>query len=241
MKHPLSLTAVLAGVLAVGLTVAISTPAAAASATIYVPDGFVPALSDTRTSGHYEVVGTALHIYTDKVADTSTEKVAEYVAAGVPLAAVGEPSLDYTPSFGIAPGFQLVVDFDGNGTPDGILVGETAYYGADWWASNGSADFVKTGAPSKTSGSGTPYHGSLDAWRAAFPKAVVSAFGFSLGSGFFAGGTLNALQFNGDRYTFAQSVALTSKSECMKGGWATSTAPVFRNQGDCVSFFASGR
>ena len=74
MKHPLSLTAVLAGVLAVGLTVAISTPAAAASATIYVPDGFVPALSDTRTSGHYEVVGTALHLFTDN--DTSTAKVA---------------------------------------------------------------------------------------------------------------------------------------------------------------------
>ena len=55
----------------------ISTPAAAASASIYVPDGFVPALSDIRTSGHYEVVGTPLHIYTDRVADTSTAKVAE--------------------------------------------------------------------------------------------------------------------------------------------------------------------
>ena len=240
MKHPLSLTAVLAGVLAVGLTVAISTPAAAASATIYLPDGFVPALSDTRASGHYEVVGTALHIYTDKVADTSTEKVAEYVAAGVPLAAVGEPSLDYTRSFGIAPGFQLVVDFNGDGTNDGILVGETVYEN-DWWASNGSAPFVKAGAPLTTSGSGSAYHGTLDAWRALFPKAVVSAFGFSLGSGVYADGVLNALQFNGDRYTFAKSVALTSKSECTKDGWVTSTAPVFRNQGDCTRFFASQR
>ena len=201
MKHPLSLTAVLAGVLAVGLAVAISTPAAAASATIYVPDGFVPALSDTRTSGHYEVVGTALHLFTDN--DTSTAKVAEYVAAGVPLAAVGEPSLDYTRSFGIAPGFQLVVDFNGDGTNDGILVG------------------------------------TLDAWRTSFPNAVVSAFGFSLGSGVYADGVLNALQFNGDRYTFAKSVVLTSKSECTKDGWVTSTAPVFRNQGDCTRFFAS--
>jgi len=52
----------------------ISTPAAAASATIYVPDGFVPALSATRASGHYEVLGTALHLFTDN--DTTTAKVA---------------------------------------------------------------------------------------------------------------------------------------------------------------------
>jgi hypothetical protein len=234
MKHPLSLAAVLA----IALTVAISTPAAAASATISVPNDFVPALSDTRSSGHYELVGTALHIYTDNA--YSTAKVAEYVAAGVPLASVGEPSLDYTPSFGIAPGFQLVVDFDGNGTRDGILVGETVY-GTDWWASNGSAPFVKDGAPVVGSGSGSLWHGTLAEWRAKFPNAIVTAFGFSLGSGVYADGTLNALQFAGDRYTFAKSVVLTSKSECKNGGWATSTAPVFRNQGGCVSFFASGR
>ena len=235
MKHPLALAAVLA----VGLAVAISTPAAAASATINVPDDFVPALSGTRASGHYEVVGTALHIYTDDA--SSTAKVAEYVAAGVPLASVGEPSLDYTPTFGIAPGFQLVVDATGDGTPDGILVGEPTFYGNDWWASNGSSALVKGGAPLTTSGYGSGYHGTLEAWRAAFPDAVVSAFGFSLGSGVYGDGTLNALQFNGDRYTFAKSVTLTSKSECTKGGWATSTAPVFRNQGDCVRFFASVR
>ena len=228
----------LATVLAVGLTVAISTPAAAASATINVPNDFVPALSDTRASGHNEVVGTALHIYTDNA--TSTAKVAEYIASGVPLASVGEPSLDYTASFGIAPGFQLVVDFDGNGTNDGILVGETVY-GNDWWASNGSAPFVKEAAPLTTGGSGSAYHGSLDAWRTAFPQAIVSAFGFSLGSGVYADGKLNALQFAGDRYTFSTPVVLTSKSDCKKGNWATSSAPVFRNQGDCVRFFASGR
>jgi hypothetical protein len=234
MKHPLPLAAVLA----IGLTVAVSSPAAAASATLHVPQDFVPARSDTRASGHYEVVGTALHIYTDNA--TSAGKVAEYVTSGVPLAAVGEPSLDYTSAFGIAPGFQLVVDFDGNGTTDGILVGETVY-GSDWWASNGSAPFVKAAAPSTTAGFGSAHHGTLAAWRAAFPHAVVSAFGFSLGSGVYADGTLNALQFNGDRYAFARSVVLTSKSECKKGGWVTSTAPVFRNQGDCVSFLASGR
>ncbi len=233
MKHPRTLAAVLA----IGLTVAISTPAAAASATIYVPQDFVHALSDTRASGQYEVVGSALHVYTDN--STSTAKVAEYVVAGVPLASVGEPSLEYADSLGAAPGFQLVVDLDGNGTRDGILVGEKASYGNDWWASNDSAGFVTTGAPSTTSGFGGKYHGTLDAWRVSFPNAVVLAFGFSLGSGVHGDGTLNALQFNGNRYTFAKTVKLASKLECKHGGWATSTAPVFGNQGDCVSFFTS--
>jgi hypothetical protein len=35
-------------------------------------------------------------------------------------------------------------------------------------------------------------------------------------------------------------VVLTSKDQCKDGGWQNSTAPVFKNQGDCVSFFATG-
>jgi hypothetical protein len=34
-------------------------------------------------------------------------------------------------------------------------------------------------------------------------------------------------------------VTLTSKDACKKGGWEASTKPVFRNQGDCVSHFAT--
>lgn len=34
------------------------------------------------------------------------------------------------------------------------------------------------------------------------------------------------------------AVRLTSKEQCKNGGWATSTAPVFRNQGLCVAHFA---
>ena len=128
---------------------------------------------------------------------------------------------------------------DNNGTPDGILVGEPTYYGNDWWASNGSAQFVKDGAPSHTGGSGSANHGTLDQWRAAFPDAVVKAFGFSLGSGVKGDGVINAIDFAGTRYTFAADVVLTGKDDCKNGGWATSTMPVFKNQGDCVSYFAT--
>jgi hypothetical protein len=43
------------------------------------------------------------------------------------------------------------------------------------------------------------------------------------------------------RYTFAEHTVLTSEEQCKKGGWATSIMPVFKNQGDCVSFFAAGK
>ncbi|UYN84021.1 MAG: hypothetical protein KIT89_01970 [Microcella sp.] len=36
-------------------------------------------------------------------------------------------------------------------------------------------------------------------------------------------------------------VVLTAKAQCMKGGWSTSTHPVFTNQGQCVSYFATAK
>ncbi|MDP5185101.1 hypothetical protein QOZ88_20915 [Blastococcus sp. BMG 814] len=39
-------------------------------------------------------------------------------------------------------------------------------------------------------------------------------------------------------YDVQPAVRLTGKQDCKDGGWATSTDPVFRNQGACVSHFA---
>lgn len=224
--------------IALGLTVTSASVAHAAGAVLYVPGSFNAALSDTRTTGHYEVLGTGLHIWTEHA--STSDKVAEYVNTNVALAGIGEPTLEYTnTSGGGIPGYQLIVDFDNNGTPDGILVGEPGAYGNDWWLSNGSALFVKAGAPLTTGGFGSAYHGTLNQWRAAFPTAVVKLFGFSLGSGVLGNGILNAINFNGTRYTFAVATILDGREACKKGGWETSTSPVFTNQGDCVSYFAT--
>ena len=222
--------------LALGVALGTST-ASAADAVLHVP-GDVD-FSETRATGHYEVEasGTGLHIWTEGA--TSTDKVAGYVATNVPLAGIGEPSLEYTATLGIAPGYQLVVDFDGNGTPDGILVGEPTFYGANWWLTNSAAAFVKADAPHTGGGNGSDWFGTLDEWRASFPGAVVKAFGFSLGSGVHGDGVLEAINFNGTHYTFAATVVLAGKDACKNHGWETSTAPVFKNQGDCVSYFAS--
>jgi hypothetical protein len=233
----------LAGALALGVTtVLLATPAVAAPAAgvINVPSDFLPPpVSDTRATGHYEVQGSGLRIRTE--GSTSTDKVAEYVATDVALAGIGEPSLELTnTSGGGVPGFQLIVDFDDDGTSDGILVGETIY-GNDWWASNGSAPFVKAGAPHTSGGSGTPWHGTLDEWRTAFPTAQVTAFGFSLGSGVKGDLLLKAINFNNTRYTFAKDIVLTSKDQCKDGGWATSYPTTYKNQGECVSSFAKSK
>ncbi|SDU88955.1 conserved repeat domain-containing protein [Microlunatus sagamiharensis] len=198
-----------AAAVAAGLVMAAVPGAAqAAERTVVVPGDFVKALSDTRATGHYEVVGSGLRIYT--TGSTGTDKVAEYVASNAPLAVVGEPSLDYSSTFGtIPPGFQLVVDDDADGIADGILIGEKVYDG-DWWASGGSKQFVKDGAPSHDPGSGSANHGTLDQWRASFPKAQVLAFGFSLGSGVYGDWTIDAISYAGDRYTFSDKVPDTT-------------------------------
>jgi len=224
---------------AVGLVLAASavSPASAAARTLTVPDDFNPTLSDTRATGSYGVEGTGLRITT--TGSASTDKVAEYVTTETPLAAVGEPSLTFrNTSSGGTPGYQLVVDFDADGSSDGILIGEPGVYGNDWWVNDAAKQFVKDGAPSHTGGSGSANHGTLDQWRAAFPSATVQAFGFSLGSGVKGDGVIDAITFAGDTYTFAKAVVLTSKDQCKNGGWATSTKPVFANQGACVSSFA---
>lgn len=124
---------------ALGLSTLFIAPAqAAGSAVIQVPDDFNPAYSGTRATGHYAVDGSSLHVWTQ--GKTSTDKVAEYIDMNVPLADVGEPSLDLTTNSGdVPPGFQLVADVDGQGGPDGILVGEPADYGNDWWRSDKAA------------------------------------------------------------------------------------------------------
>ncbi|WP_210505556.1 hypothetical protein [Naasia sp. SYSU D00057] len=227
--------------IAAALTLLTAAPATAATATstIYVPDGFVSSLSGTRAAGHYEVEGTKLHIWTDEAETGYPQKVAEYVATDTPLSAADDAALDYTATSGGAPGFQLVVDLDGDGDKDGILVGEAAYNG-DWWLADISAstpDLSTAPGPAH----GYKHAGDLASWTKAFPDADVIAFGFSLGSGVLGDGVINSITLAGTTYTFGEHVVLAGKNECKAGGWANSTKPVFKNQGQCVSFFATAK
>jgi hypothetical protein len=216
-----------------------ATDTATSSATIAVPSGFDKGLGDTRANGHYAVQGTSLHIWT--TGTTSTDKVAEYVDTDTPLSAVGEPVLNFSSNLagGGAPGYQLVVDLDGNGTTDGILVGEPGFYGTDWWLAGASKTFDYSAAPGAAYG--YDHSGPLAQWEAAYPQAKTTAFGFSLGSGVHGDGSIDSIVFAGTSYTFSTDVLLTGKNDCKSGGWSTSTLPVYKNQGACVSHFAAGK
>ena len=158
-------------------------------------------LSETRPGGHndFREIG-GVRVHTDS--NTSQDKAAGYFPAPLALNAAGEPRMDLTYYSGGKPSIQLVTDFDGNGTPDGILVGETVY-GNDWWLSNGSAQFVKDGAPSHTGGSGSDNHGLLSEWRASFANAKILNVGWSLGSGVQGDGVINSITVGLTKYTFS--------------------------------------
>jgi hypothetical protein len=241
----------LGGALALGIsTVLLATPALAAdTAVIHVPSDFDHSLNDTRANGHYEVKGSGLRVWTDGNTDLgkdykNSDKVAEYVDTDTALADVGEPMLEFSnTSGGGVPGFQMVVDFEGDGTDVGILVGEptVASYGDNWWLNNTAAPAAKAGAPHTGGGQGSNWFGTLDEWRANFPLARVTAFGFSLGSGVKGDGVITGIDFAGTTYTFARDVTLKSKDQCKDGGWATSYPTTYKNQGDCVSSFAKSK
>lgn len=160
---------------------------------------------DTRASGRYEFLANGLRIWT--LDNSSQAKVAWYHTVNYPLSEVGVPAMDYTVTNGIAPGLQLVVDFDNNGTPDGILVGESVY-GNNWWLSNSAAQFVKDGAPNTGVGNGSNWFGALNEWLTAFPSAQVKSVGFSLGSGVLADGILHSITFGCYKWVFEAPVSI---------------------------------
>lgn len=172
--------------------------------------------SETRATGHNDFGAEGVRVYTEGA--TSTDKAAGYFAVNTPLADVGEPSMDVVASSGnLLPSTQLVVDFDNDGSPDGILVGEPKYadgsnlYGDNWWASNGSKQFVKDDAPSHGGGFGSDNNGTLDQWRTNFPDAKVLNSGWSLGSGVKGDATIYSISLGSDNYFF--SAAPTAASD----------------------------
>jgi len=42
-------------------------------------------------------------------------------------------------------------------------------------------------------------------------------------------------------WRFRTELVLTDPAQCRDGGWRSSTLPVYRNQGECVSELAPGR
>lgn len=224
----------------------ISSENASAVSTIHSTDLAGWSFAEQRTRGHSVLVADGLHVWTESN-DSQSKAAGYYNTPGVVLADISQTSIDYsgTPT-GILPSTQLVVDFDANGTPDGILVGE-AVYGANHWLSNGSMQFAKDSAPHTGTGNGSDWYGTLDEWSSAFSSAKVMSIGYSLGSGVQGDSVISKITIGDIAYTFGLPVneaptvpSLTfpddsvarKTSNTNQSKWSISTDP----EGDAVSY-----
>lgn len=152
--------------------------------------------TDGAQAGNYEFTPQGVRIWIEN------GKNAWYHAVNFPLSDAGTPSMDYTHLSGdYKPGLQMRIDFNGDGTVDGTLVGESIY-GDNWWLTNGSAQFVKNAAPHNGGGNGSEWYGTLNEWLTAFPSAQVKFIGFSLGTAANGEGVLHSLTFGCHKWTF---------------------------------------
>ncbi|MEO8776462.1 MAG: hypothetical protein ABI468_09130, partial [Candidatus Nanopelagicales bacterium] len=169
---------------------------------------FIPALSDTRTSGHLQFIKDGLHLWTDD--NTGQAKVAEYFKVSGSLADMVGSTVPVWWGTTNAPGSQIVFDADGTGLANkyNILVGEAVYGGNDWWLTGGSSALAKSKCPETGGGFGSDCHGTLEQWAAALPHAKVYAGGFSLGSGVLGDGLLYSMTFGTTEYHFTNLPAV---------------------------------
>lgn len=160
--------------------------------------------SETRSTGHNALTADGLHVWTES--NTSTDKAAGYYPASFDLANLGEGfGLDATATTGtIPPALQLTVDLDGNGTPEGNLVAEPGFYGANTlWLSSNWTGIDLSSAPATINGGGTGKGGAINAWLTAFPNAKVVAVGYSLGSGVHGDYVITKITAGCTNYTFS--------------------------------------
>lgn len=180
----------------------VSAAVAATCQNVHTTDLSTWDLSDTRTQGHNQIVAGGLRVWTDS--NTSQDKAAGYHLLTAPLSDITTGSIAYTTALGtIPPGLQIRFVVDDGGTPRfGTLIGEATNYGNNWWLTNGSAPYLKAGAPHNGGGFGSPYYGTLAEWGTAFPGAQVYSIGYSLGSGVLGDYTITSLTFGCNVFTF---------------------------------------
>jgi len=215
----------------------------ASAATIHtssLPGGWD--FSKTRTKGHYELVNGGLHIWTDEA--SSLGKVAGYKDVNFPLSTLGTPEISYLSTTGQKPGVNLAVDLDNNGSFDGYLVGEETF-APNLWLSESNPDIQSAAPLDTTQPAYRKYWGSLGAWNTAFPNAVVTQVGFSLGSGAQGDAVISKITAGGNDYTFSlppnqapvvNFVAPTPDNAATVRGTITTAATITDDNGIAASY-----
>ncbi len=241
-------------------------PVAAATTVVVTPantQGWSTA--DTRTGGAVSFVADAmapsgvgaLRLTTN----ATTGAKAQYLhAANTPLAAVTELSY-YTkqvsaPFPGAAASYQLPVLLNGtagfttlvfepyqNPLRGPVVTNTWQQWDVDaglFW----SSETIVCSNGTITRARGGPATYTLAALKAACPNAVAVGFGVNIGS-YNPSYDVRAdlVSFNGMAYDFEPYIVVTDKDDCKNGGWqnvTTASGQPFTNQGDCVSYVATG-
>jgi hypothetical protein len=180
----------------------ISAGSAVVCENIHTTDLATWTLTETRSEGHNELVDGGLRVWTDS--NSSQAKAAGYYTLMTPLSSISSAEMIYTTTLGtIPPSLQIRFYADDSGTLRfGTLVGEASFYGANWWLTNGSAQFLKDNAPNTGDGNGSKWFGTLSEWIAAFPNAQVWSIGYSLGSGVLGDYVIESMTYGCNVFTF---------------------------------------
>ena len=168
-------------------------------------------LSETRAAGHNVLVENGLHVYTDDA--SSLAKAAGYLAVDFALKDYGSFDLDWTGT-SPAPGGQMLVDLDNDGTPTGYLVIEDAYNGEWWLSANWNGDVPASELPVSAVGGGGADWASPQEFLNAFPDARIKAIGYSLGSGVKGDGVISSITAGCHVYTFGIVPPVTYEPSC---------------------------
>jgi hypothetical protein len=90
-------------------------------------------------------------------------------------------------------------------------------------------------------GGGAPFY-TLSQIKEMCPEAQVIGFGVNVGTTNPSYDVyVDTVAFNDTTYDFEPTITVANKEACKEDGWKASNMPVFKNQGDCVSYFASAK
>jgi hypothetical protein len=210
----------------------------------------------------YNLFGTATPVHPGHNSNTAIQlsSLGLTISGGVNFdeAAVTPPVTTLATLENLSTDYMFTVGSCGGGSPrfqiniDGenifVYIGPPPNYtgcAANVWLNTGdllqSALFVDTGQLP----GGTFY----DTWAGALTKYgthTVTGIQLVADGGWAVGGTQTVLvdnvMINATTFTFEEEVIAGDKEKCKKGGWQdfTSSPGPFKNQGDCVSYFATG-
>lgn len=199
-----------------------------ATTTLHTTDLTTWDLSQTRATGHNEIVEDGLYAWTEGA--TSTDKAAGYYTTDFALEDAGVPAIEFATYTGGRPSLQLGIDKDANGSRDAYLVYEPWAYGdGNYWAT------AYVGVPA---GMGYASFGTLNDYLLANPNARIVQVGYSLGSGVLGEAVISKLTAGCVDYTFGTapvtpvtpgSGSIGETSSAATAGTGSALTPFFQN------------